>query len=188
MSARGDCCACSEGWGFVRRVLGLTSRPSQVGMEMPMPPVILSSDLHAFEPPDLWQTRIDAPFRDRAPRIQRIDGADQIDLERYLWQPAERRQVGQRSDEMLERLAVSRLTAFRRVTFPRRRSRRVFAAISNRSASGQNPERQLWSVQPRQADARSWELATADSDPCTNPLGGGRQQAVVDRVVRKSST
>ena len=103
---------------------------------MPMPPVIFSSDLHAFEPPDLWQTRIDAPFRDRAPRIQRIDGADQIDLERYLWQPAERRQVGQRSDEMLERLAVSRLTAFRRVTFPRRRSRRVFAAISNRSASG----------------------------------------------------
>ena len=120
----------------MHRVLGLTSRPSQVGMEMPMPPVILSSDLHVFEPPDLWQTRIDAPFRDRAPRIQRIDGADQIDLERYLWQPAERRQVGQRSDEMLERLAVSRLTAFRRVTLPRRRSRRVFAAISNRSASG----------------------------------------------------
>jgi hypothetical protein len=25
-----------------------------------------------FEPPDLWQTRIDAAFRDRAPRIQRI--------------------------------------------------------------------------------------------------------------------
>ena len=34
-----------------------------------------------FEPPDLWQTRIDAPFRDRAPRIQRIDGADQIVVE-----------------------------------------------------------------------------------------------------------
>ena len=43
-----------------------------------MPPLILSSDSHVFEPPDLWQTRIDAPFRDRAPRIQRIDGADQI--------------------------------------------------------------------------------------------------------------
>jgi predicted TIM-barrel fold metal-dependent hydrolase len=50
-------------------------------MEMPMPPVILSSDSHVFEPPDLWQTRIDAPFRDRAPRIQRIDGADQIVVE-----------------------------------------------------------------------------------------------------------
>src|SRR4029079_15120990 len=49
---------------------------------MPMPSVILSSDSHVFEPPDLWQTRIDAPFRDRAPRIERIDGADQIVVER----------------------------------------------------------------------------------------------------------
>ena len=46
-----------------------------------MPPVVLSSDSHVFEPPDLWQTRIDAPFRDRAPRIMRIDGADQIVVE-----------------------------------------------------------------------------------------------------------
>jgi hypothetical protein len=29
-----------------------------------MLPLILSSDSHVFEPPDLWQTRIDAPFRD----------------------------------------------------------------------------------------------------------------------------
>src|SRR6195256_3949851 len=49
--------------------------------EMTMPPLILSSDSHVFEPPDLWQTRIDAAFRDRAPRIQRIDGADQIVVE-----------------------------------------------------------------------------------------------------------
>ncbi len=46
-----------------------------------MLPVIISSDSHVFEPPDLWQTRIDAPFRDRAPRIERIDGADQIVVE-----------------------------------------------------------------------------------------------------------
>ena len=46
-----------------------------------MPPLILSSDSHVFEPADLWQTRIDAPFRDRAPRIQRIDGTDQIVVE-----------------------------------------------------------------------------------------------------------
>ena len=46
-----------------------------------MPPVILSSDSHVSEPPDLWQTRIAAPFRDRATRIQRIDGADQIVVE-----------------------------------------------------------------------------------------------------------
>ena len=38
-------------------------------------PLVLSSDSHVFEPADLWQTRIDAAFRDRAPRIQRIDGA-----------------------------------------------------------------------------------------------------------------
>ena len=53
----------------------------QVRKEMPMPPLILSSDSHVFEPPDLWQTRIDAPFRDRAPRIQRINGTDQIVVE-----------------------------------------------------------------------------------------------------------
>jgi predicted TIM-barrel fold metal-dependent hydrolase len=49
---------------------------------MPMLPLVLSSDSHVFEPPDLWQTRIDREFRDRAPRIERIDGADQIVVER----------------------------------------------------------------------------------------------------------
>src|ERR1700704_2982888 len=48
---------------------------------MPMLPLVLSSDSHVFEPPDLWQTRIDAAFRDRAPRIQRIDGGDHIVVE-----------------------------------------------------------------------------------------------------------
>ena len=49
---------------------------------MPTVPIpILSSDSHVFEPPDLWTTRIDAAFRDRAPRIERIDGADQIVVE-----------------------------------------------------------------------------------------------------------
>ena len=33
-----------------------------------LPALILSSDSHVFEPPDLWSTRIDAAFRDRAPR------------------------------------------------------------------------------------------------------------------------
>src|ERR1700746_821567 len=46
-----------------------------------MLPLVLSSDSRMFEPPDLWQTRIDAAFRDRAPRIERIDGADQIVVE-----------------------------------------------------------------------------------------------------------
>src|SRR5260370_24442227 len=30
---------------------------------------IVDADAHMFEPPDLWTKRIDAPFRDRAPRI-----------------------------------------------------------------------------------------------------------------------
>jgi predicted TIM-barrel fold metal-dependent hydrolase len=34
-----------------------------------------------FEPPDLWQTRIDAAFRDQAPRIERIDGGDHVVIE-----------------------------------------------------------------------------------------------------------
>ena len=46
-----------------------------------MLPPVLSSDSQVFEPPDLWQTRIDRAFRDRAPRIERIDGADQIMVE-----------------------------------------------------------------------------------------------------------
>jgi len=45
------------------------------------PAPVLSSDSHVFEPPDLWATRIDASFRDRAPRMQRIDGADQLVVE-----------------------------------------------------------------------------------------------------------
>src|ERR1700742_3443293 len=48
---------------------------------MLMPALVLSSDSHVFEPPDLWQTRIDAAFRDRAPRIERINGGDQIVVE-----------------------------------------------------------------------------------------------------------
>src|SRR5919201_974096 len=44
--------------------------------------LVLSSDSHVFEPPDLWTTRIDAAFRDRAPRMQRVDGADAIVVER----------------------------------------------------------------------------------------------------------
>ena len=46
-----------------------------------VPALILSSDSHVFEPPDLWPTRIDRAFRDRAPRMVRIDGADQIVVE-----------------------------------------------------------------------------------------------------------
>ncbi len=46
------------------------------------PALILSSDSHVFEPPDLWTTRIDRAFRARAPRIERVDGSDEIIVER----------------------------------------------------------------------------------------------------------
>jgi predicted TIM-barrel fold metal-dependent hydrolase len=46
-----------------------------------LPALILSSDSHVFEPPDLWTTRIDAAFRHRAPRMVRIDGVDQLVIE-----------------------------------------------------------------------------------------------------------
>ena len=46
-----------------------------------VPALILSSDSHVFEPPDLWTTRIDVAFRDRAPRMHRIDGADELVVE-----------------------------------------------------------------------------------------------------------
>ncbi|MGE5269914.1 MAG: amidohydrolase family protein [Thiohalocapsa sp.] len=46
-----------------------------------MPPLVLSSDSHVFEPPDLWLTRIDREYRNRAPRIERIGGADRIVVE-----------------------------------------------------------------------------------------------------------
>jgi predicted TIM-barrel fold metal-dependent hydrolase len=45
------------------------------------PALILSSDSHVFEPPDLWTTRIDKAFRHRAPRMERIDGVDQLVIE-----------------------------------------------------------------------------------------------------------
>jgi predicted TIM-barrel fold metal-dependent hydrolase len=43
--------------------------------------LILSSDSHVFEPPDLWTQRIDKAFRHRAPRLLRIGEVDQIVLE-----------------------------------------------------------------------------------------------------------
>src|SRR5262245_5274103 len=43
--------------------------------------LIISSDSHVFEPPDLWTTRIDAAFRDRAPRLQRVGEVDHLVVE-----------------------------------------------------------------------------------------------------------
>ena len=43
--------------------------------------IVISSDSHVFEPPDLWTKRIDAAFRERAPRLKRVDGVDQLVVE-----------------------------------------------------------------------------------------------------------
>ena len=37
---------------------------------------IISSDDHIFEPPDMWTSRIDKKFKDRAPRIVRLESGD----------------------------------------------------------------------------------------------------------------
>ena len=44
--------------------------------------LVISSDSHVFEPPDLWTDRIDAEFRDRAPRMERIGEVDQLVVEK----------------------------------------------------------------------------------------------------------
>ena len=38
---------------------------------------LISSDSHVFEPPDLWEKRIDPRFKDRAPRLVREEHTDQ---------------------------------------------------------------------------------------------------------------
>jgi hypothetical protein len=37
---------------------------------------MISSDSHVFEPPDLWQKRVPAAYRERAPRVEFADDAD----------------------------------------------------------------------------------------------------------------
>lgn len=43
--------------------------------------MILSSDSHVFEPPDLWTQRIDKAFKDRAPRMRRVGDVDHLVIE-----------------------------------------------------------------------------------------------------------
>jgi predicted TIM-barrel fold metal-dependent hydrolase len=43
--------------------------------------LIISSDSHVFEPPDLWTRRIDKAFRQRAPRLQRVGDVDYLVVE-----------------------------------------------------------------------------------------------------------
>ena len=43
--------------------------------------LILSSDSHVFEPPDLWTNRIDDAFKSRAPRMERVGDVDHLVIE-----------------------------------------------------------------------------------------------------------
>ena len=43
--------------------------------------IVISSDSHVFEPPDLWTERIEPKFRDRAPQMKRVDGRDNLYVE-----------------------------------------------------------------------------------------------------------
>ncbi len=43
--------------------------------------VVVSSDSHVFEPPDLWTSRIESRFRDRAPRMRRVGNEDHLIVE-----------------------------------------------------------------------------------------------------------
>ena len=44
-------------------------------------PIVISSDSHVFEPPDLWTTRIDSEFKERAPHMRNVDGLDHLFVE-----------------------------------------------------------------------------------------------------------
>jgi predicted TIM-barrel fold metal-dependent hydrolase len=48
---------------------------------------ILSADSHIWEPPDLWERRIDRRFRDRAPRLLRADDGDRFVCEGAVLTP-----------------------------------------------------------------------------------------------------
>ena len=43
--------------------------------------LIISSDSHVFEPPDLWTNRIDPKFRGREPRMKRVGEVDHLVIE-----------------------------------------------------------------------------------------------------------
>ena len=43
--------------------------------------VVISSDSHVFEPPDLWTNRIDEKFKHRAPHMKRVGDVDHLIIE-----------------------------------------------------------------------------------------------------------
>ena len=43
---------------------------------------VISADSHINEPPDLWTSRVQAKFKDRAPRVERFEQGDLVFSER----------------------------------------------------------------------------------------------------------
>ena len=62
---------------------------------------IISADGHVFEPPDLWTSRVEPKFRERAPLVVRQDGEDWwfCDGRKILSTAAGGTQIGMRFDE-----------------------------------------------------------------------------------------
>jgi hypothetical protein len=82
------------------------------------PVTVLSSDAHVFEPPDLWTTRIDAAFRDRAPRMERarvLPESDDSLHEHYNIQACSGKTSQARAER--GRLGLQALLTFHRLCF-----------------------------------------------------------------------
>src|ERR1700729_1727251 len=54
----------------------LVSAHVEEKMKMTLPFRLVSAGSHIAEPPDLWTTRMDRQFRDRAPRLVSHEGGD----------------------------------------------------------------------------------------------------------------
>ena len=52
--------------------------------------LIISADSHVIEPPDLWEKRLPAALRDRAPRFPEAREGEGIHKHPGAWNPAER--------------------------------------------------------------------------------------------------
>ncbi len=66
-----------------------------------LPWAVYSSDCHVIEPPDLWTSRVDRRFRDRAPRVVRYDDTELwiVDDEKRLAVVGIQAQAGRRFED-----------------------------------------------------------------------------------------
>jgi hypothetical protein len=44
-------------------------------------PLLISADSHVNEPPEMFAERLDTKWRDRAPRVDRVDGVECLVME-----------------------------------------------------------------------------------------------------------